>query len=165
LKFSPLFHQPDPIEQPEGNKEESEEKSDEASEEVDSWQRSSWTPVEDGPGADGEDEKFEREGDEKTIALNLTLELGGSEAEEGHSGQEDHDDGGEEGKEGEEGDEELTNVTLARGSPTKLLISRVQGFGGHHEIGHASHGGVVGPVFLVRKHLHLGRVIARLKAL
>ena len=35
------------------------------------------------------------------------------------------------------------------------LISRVQGFGGHHEIGHASHGGVVGPVFLVRKHLHL----------
>jgi len=68
-------------------------------------------------------------------------------------------------KEGEEGDEELTNVTLARGSPTKLLISCVQGFGGHHQIRHASHGGVVRPVFLVRKHLHLGRVIARLKAL
>ena len=30
------------------------------------------SPVEDGPGADGEDEKFEREGNEKTIALNLT---------------------------------------------------------------------------------------------
>ena len=29
-------------------------------------------PVEDGPGADGKDEKFEREGDEKAIALNLT---------------------------------------------------------------------------------------------
>ena len=77
------------------------------------------SPVEDGPGADGEDEKFEREGDEETIALNLgfvsleklrkchiphiyvhvlkvvwktnffhlTLKLGGSEAEEGHSGE------------------------------------------------------------------------------
>ena len=36
-------------------------------------------------------------------------------------GQEDHDNGGEEGEEGKEGDEELTNVTLARGTPTKLL--------------------------------------------
>ena len=33
------------------------------------------SPVEDGPGADGEDEKFEREGDEKTIALNLGFVL------------------------------------------------------------------------------------------
>ena len=67
-------------------------------------------PVEDCPSADGEDEKFERERDEKTIALNLTkvgsdfpykkvlktttnshltLELGGSEAKEGHSGDKD----------------------------------------------------------------------------
>ena len=30
------------------------------------------SPVEDGPGADGEDEKFKREGDEKAVALNLT---------------------------------------------------------------------------------------------
>ena len=30
------------------------------------------SPVEDGPGADGKDEQFEREGDEKAIALNLT---------------------------------------------------------------------------------------------
>ena len=29
------------------------------------------SPVEDGPGADGEDEEFEREGNEKTIAFNL----------------------------------------------------------------------------------------------
>ena len=35
------------------------------------------------------------------------------------------------------------------------LISSVQGFSGHHQIRHASHGGVVCPVFLVRKHLHL----------
>ena len=35
------------------------------------------------------------------------------------------------------------------------LVSCVQGFGGHHQIRHASHGGVVCPVFLVRKHLHL----------
>ena len=30
------------------------------------------SPIEDGPGADGEDEKFKREGDEKAVALNLT---------------------------------------------------------------------------------------------
>ena len=35
------------------------------------------------------------------------------------------------------------------------LISRIEGFCGHHEVGHASHGGVVCPVFLVRKHLNL----------
>ena len=35
------------------------------------------------------------------------------------------------------------------------LVSRVEGFGGHHKVGHASDGGVVGPVFLVRKHLNL----------
>ena len=29
------------------------------------------SPVEDGPGADGKDEKFEREGDEKAVARNL----------------------------------------------------------------------------------------------
>jgi len=165
LQFSPLFHQPDPIEQPKGNKEESKKESDQASEKVDSWQRSSWTPVEDSPGANGKDEQFEREGDEKAVALNLTLELGGSEPEEGHSGQEDHNNGRKEGKEGEEGDKELADVTLARGSPTKILISRVEGFCGHHQVRHAGHSGVVGPVFLVRKHLNLGRVIARLKPL
>ena len=125
---------PDPIEQPEGNKEEGEKEGDQASEQMDSRQRSSWTPknkknqnparlvlilivspVEDCPGADGEDEKFEREGDEKAVTLNLTtidfvqlcpkkitiylkkkgymffhltLQLGGSEAKEGHSGDE-----------------------------------------------------------------------------
>ena len=30
-------------------------------------------PVEDGPGADGEDEEFEREGDEEAVTLNLYL--------------------------------------------------------------------------------------------
>ena len=35
------------------------------------------------------------------------------------------------------------------------LVSRVEGFGGHHEVRHASDSGVVCPVFLVRKHLNL----------
>ena len=154
-----LLHQSDTVEQPEGEEEDEEKESHQSPEQMDPGQSSSGRPVEDGPGSHSQDQEFEGEGDEKTVTVDLALELRVPHVHEVGVRQDEHQDGTEEAKEGEGRHQELTRVSLTGQPPARLppgIGLHLEVPVGQPQVGHPRHRGVVRPV--LGEHLDLGTV-------
>ena len=129
---------------------------------MDSWKCGSWISVKDSPGSNSKDQELEGEWDQKSVTVNLALELGVPHVHKVGMGEDQHQDGTEESQKGEEGSDELTGVSLTCEPPPMLeIMTQTSGqtmmvpvIETNAKIWHSSrHCGVVCPVFC--EHLDL----------